>query len=299
MLIMSISIIFDRTGDAITFADVNPDIAEYYVDHLNQTNSNSFKAISSAVPIRAQAGNLNNLITHLNSVVYKFNNKKFVLPQVEDCLDQSVLNRLHAEWALFLYDTYDIRQHQTSQDIETAGIANKLFDMYPDEEPTPSIGDVLRKLNLMDYYESLNKAIHQMESLLFKPMTFDVQKPIDIVNNFPKSRITNDQFNLRIAFVHLGRTLYNKYETFDNDLMYQDENNYEQLLSQVEVILQKPQTIELSNDYVGWCKRLGKEPSGQYLNIGRLDDIDQKLDQYRLLFYRNSLAGNNFSLDIK
>lgn len=298
---MSISIIFDTTGDSITFVDVNPDIAEYYVDHLNQTNSNSFKSISThpGVLIRNYAEKLRNLIVQLNSVIYKFNNKKFVLPEIENCLSQSILNQLHEQWALFLHEKYDIRQHQTGHDIDTVDTANKLFHLYPDEEPTPFISDILGKLNLLDHYGTLNKDIHDLESLLFKPMTFDAHRTINIVNNFPKSRITNDQFNLRIAFNHLGRTLYNKYETFDNGLIYQDENNYDQLLSQVEVILQKPQKIDLSNEYIAWCDKLGKKPSGQYLNIGQLGDIDQKLDQYRLIFYRNLLSGNNFSLIIR
>jgi hypothetical protein len=101
-----------------------------------------------------------------------------------------------------------------------------------------------------------------------------------------------------LGFRHLGRTLYNKFNNFDLNLDYQDENTFDQLLGFVEIGLKMPQTVELSKEYISWCKQHNKIPSGDYLNIGNIPELYSNLTKYRQVMYRNSLQNNSFSIQL-
>jgi hypothetical protein len=92
--------------------------------------------------------------------------------------------------------------------------------------------------------------------------------------------------------------LYNKYQTFDTDLQYNDENSYNELLGFVSLHLVPPQTIPLSKEYTDWCVTHNKKPSGDYLNIGNIPDLKKHLTDYRLVVFRNLLQPNSFSINL-
>jgi hypothetical protein len=129
-------------------------------------------------------------------------------------------------------------------------------------------------------------------------MKFTVDGWVEFKNPYPKSLITNDNCNFKISFNHLGRPLYSKYQNFDTDLEYCDENTFDQLLGFVEIDLVNPQTHAYSPEYIAWCQKHNREPSGSNLNIGNMVDLNNQLAEYRSIVYRNTRNSNKFSIKL-
>ena len=141
--------------------------------------------------------------------------------------------------------------------------------------------------------------VHQLE-ISFKEVKFEVtdQNWIEFTNPFGKEILTNNINNFSISFNHLGRTLYNKFVYFDSNLEFDDENSFNELLGFVSIKLEQPQTIPLSSEYVNWCKHHNRVPSGDYLNIGNIPNLVEKLTDYRTIIFRNTLQNNAFSIQL-
>ena len=294
---MNISIVFDNTCDVVSFSLVNPDIAVYYVEWLESINKNSFSFSFDNDQFTRLIILLDTSIKDNNKIIQLLNSKPLKTYSELEYLDQDNLNRLHVAYANLHHQIYDIRLSQQSNNIEIATMANKILEKFSDNELTPSMSTVLEKLNLVDSYVNINTCIHKFEESI-QQLPFKTNSWIQTDNIFSKSRLTNNINNLQIRFYHLGRTLYNKFETFDDKLEHCDENSFNELIGHVQVNLVKPQTIPLSIEYIDWCVHRNKIPSGMHLNLGNLLDIDSKLTDYRQIFYRNIKNKNTFSLQI-
>jgi hypothetical protein len=157
--------------------------------------------------------------------------------------------------------------------------------------------DVLEKLELVEMYSDINLKLHSLEGLLTS-IKFKTDTRIEFDNPFDKSFLTNSICNFRISFNHLGRTLYDKWKNFDTALEYNDENSFDQLLGFVDIGLARPQTIELSSEYTEWCQQRNREPIGEFLNIGNILELDKKLNECKIVLYRNIHSGNSFSIKL-
>jgi hypothetical protein len=295
---MNISIVFNNTGDVVSFSLTNPDIAVYYVEWLESINKNNFSFSSDSNQFDKLIMLLHASINDNNKIIRQLNSKPIETYNDLEYLNQDNLNRLHTAWVSWYHQTYDIKANQQSDNIEISTMADKILEKFPDNELTPPMYMVLAKLNLMDNYtNNINNYIHKFEES-FRDLQFETNLLCQTDNIFSKSRLTNNLNNLRIKFKHLGRPLYNKFETFDDKLEHDDENSFDELVGYVEVNLIKPQTIPLSIEYIDWCTHRNKIPSGTHLNLGNLLDIDSKLTDYRQIFYRNIKNKNTFSLQI-
>ena len=294
---MNISIVFNNTGDSVSFTPVNYDIAVYYVEWLDSINKNNFSFRSVNTQLTDLLKSLDASIKDNASVIRLLGGKPMATYDELGYLNQDNLNELHAAWVNLHHLPYDIKSNQLSANIDIAALATKVLAEFSDDMLFPAIDLILNRLGLMDNYGLINTYIHQIEDNI-RQLTFKTDSWIQTDNIFPKSRLTNNISNLRIGFNHLGRTLYNKFETFDNELKHDDENSFNELVGYVDVTLAKPQTIPLSGEYINWCKNHNKIPSGNRLNLGNLSDIDTKLTKYRQIFYRNIKNKNTFSLQI-
>jgi hypothetical protein len=52
----------------------------------------------------------------------------------------------------------------------------------------------------------------------------------------------------------------------------------------------------MPNEYIKWCNTHDKTPTGEYLNLGILPDIEKNLTRYRQVLYNNVTMNNKFSL---
>jgi hypothetical protein len=295
---MSFTLTFDHTGDTIPFEPVNQEVLEFYIDQLNQQSLNGFFPVDQqyGAKILQRINELNSCILKLNNYLCTFVDIKFNTYSTEDYLNQDVLNELHSSWAnsqLMLYDIQKQREH-----FNFSGVVEQLHAMFPDNIPTPALGTVLSKLNLLDTYNTLNvPGIHELEKM-FNSVRYTVSKTWTKLsdNPFSKSVLSNDRANLKMSFDHLGRSLYEKFCYFDMDLKHNDENSYNEFLGYVTLSLTPSQTIPLSKEYVQWCQQHNRKPIGNFLNIGNIPDLYENLTKYRIIVFRNLLSNNRFSI---
>jgi hypothetical protein len=298
---MKFYIIFDKSGDYIEFNSLNFDtytVLEYYVSQLNSKNINNFSYRNPANFIDQRIELLHSTVISINKIISTITDISFPAYADKDAyLDQKVLNKYHADWVNSQSVDYDIDKHRSSFDQRVVEVANKLHDMFPDDIRVTNIGNVLEKLRQLEIYNDLNMYVHRLESV-FSTLRYKVDSWIEIDNPFSKELVTNNVSNFKISFNHLGRTLYNKYQTFDSKLEYQDENTFNQLLGFVDISLERPQTYSYSPEYLQWCQEQNQIPSGTQLNIGNIDDLEEHLTDCRLIISRNIRNNNSFGISL-
>jgi hypothetical protein len=295
---MKVSLVFENTGDTIDFDVVNQEIVEYYVENLNNLNKNSFSSTDSSY-IANSINHLQQSISTVNEFMHDLIDIRFDSLTESDCLDQNVLNRLHSQWVNMASVQYNIKEMRNSTNPKSVEFADKLFHQSTDDEMIITMASVLPKLGLSEEYLKINTCLHILENSVLNFRNFVTSDWIEIPNIFPKNTITNDRYNLLLPFGHLGRTLYNKFRFFDLELEHQDENTFNQLLGIVSIRLQKKETVPFSAEYLEWCKKHNKVPSGANLSIGILPNIDTKLHEYRTILHRNIYQKNKFLIELK
>jgi hypothetical protein len=295
---MNFSIVFKNTGDSIPFTSMYPDVVEYYVNYLDKNNLNSFATDGDKGRIiRLAIDDLKNTTADINQWIDKIIDRFIPVFTDEEYLNQHNLNQMHADWVNSQYMIYNVQQKQNQYPGNT--IVEQVHKIFPDDIQFPIVGSVISRLGLSSDYSELNLKIHALESQ-FNNLNFkiDCHPWVQFDNPFDKNILTNNLANLQLKFHHLGRTLYNKYQTFDTDLQYNDENSYNELLGFVSLNLIPPQTIPLSKEYTDWCITHNKIPSGKYLNIGNIPDLKTHLKDYRLVIFRNLLQYNSFTINL-
>jgi len=295
---MSYGLVFDNTGDVIPFDPVNQDLLDFYIDQLNQQTLNKFSSTNPYLgqTIHNQLESFKSCIQQINEWIYDLADIKFEVHDVENYLDQSVLNQVHAEWAKSHSIVYDIQKKR--KQFNFSGLAESIHDMFPDDIQTPLLGVVLAKIGKLNSYNQLNVPhVHNLEES-FKKIRYQTGTGWTVIadNIFPRTWATNDIANLSLSFNHLGRTLYNKFVYFDQRLEYDDENSYDELLGFVTLSLQPSQTINYSAEYLSWCNTHNKEPIGDFLNIGNIPNLYENLTKYRKIVFKNLLANNRFAI---
>ena len=274
---------FTNSNDVLPFeADTNSDILIYYVNNLNEHGLNKFKPRSNDM---FENQNLTPLINEINEYFEYYTDCKFDIYNDYDYFEQHVLNKLHADWVN--------SQYSIKVDAKSKG----LLDYYLDDNLFPLWNDVLIKIGKNKHYNDLNHSIHRLENQFNNIKYHTDNEHLRIDNPFSKDRCTNDICNFSLSFNHLGRLLYNKFQTLDDTLQANDENTFNELLGCVGISLSRPQTIPLSAEYVEWCNNLNKTPSGTFLNIGNLLDYKNKLTEYKQIVYNN--ANNSFTIKIE
>ena len=288
---------FEYSGDVLSFESVNSEILEYYVDRLNQHKINHFQISNLTGETIQQA------INTLDLIIQKFNNMPIrhivntdiYRPSHLNYLDQSYLNKLHADWVSFQKQQYVIADQRKRYD--NSEIVEQIHNIYPDELPVVRVGDILNKLCVKKEFDDINLYVHRLESIFkYVCAKSEIKNWVEMPNPFPKSCLSNSTANFSIDFNHLGRTLYDKFQNFDTNFMYDDENSYNELLNYVAIRIRPPETIPMSVEYVESCRRNNREPIGNFLNIGNLINLNDNLTKYRQILYKNIQANNRFSI---
>lgn len=290
---MKFYLIFHTSGDAIPLETDRPDLLEYYVDFLDQNNANKF-VLQSSQQFGKNTANLQRILHEFNCSIpgklIAFDNVK----DTKDFLDQNILNKIHCEWVHSQhkrFDVLDLKQHY-QEDLAY------LFENISDDIQEVTFSEIVYKYQLQDLYSSINLVLHEVEST-FNRMIFQADFCrhwgwIETTNSFPKKYTSNSRANLSLHFNHYGRTLQDKYRTFDHDLAYDDENTFRQLLGWLRLSLLPPETFDCSKEYLQWCQKIGREPGGDNLNLGNIIDLDKNLLEYRRLICQNVFYDDNY-----
>jgi hypothetical protein len=292
---MSFLLVFDHTGDEIPIDPIEHSALEFYVEKLNQLSLNNFRpeSATSGKKIHDLLNGLRDTIVDVNAWLYDMADITIDQLEIEDYLDQQTLNKIHADWVASQSKVYNIQQkRQQSNHSERAEL---IHNMFPDDIQHPPLNDVLDKLGLLDFYNSINVPyVHGIEDF-FEDITSD--KCINICRNpFSKKLQNNNISNVQISFRHLGRTRFNKFINFDKNLSFRDENNYDELIGEVTLNLHPPETIPYSKEYISWCNENNVEPVGKFLNIGNIPNLYENLTKYRKIIFKNLLSNHGFSI---
>lgn len=289
---MNFYLLFETSGDYIPLETDVTDLLEYYVHFLDQHNANQFSLKSS---------HRFDETARLQQILKEFNNsvpgKLISFESVHDpidFLDQNLLNKIHFEWVRsnhIGFEIFDLKQQYSSE-------LTHLFDNISDDILSVIFSEIVYKYGLQDLYSSINLTIHSIESIFHK-MVFQANFCsalgwIETLNIFPKKYTSNSQANLSLCFNHYGRTLHDKFRTFDHAMTYDDENTFEQLLGYLKLSLLPSETVAYSEEYLQWCRQIGREPGGNNLNIGNIIELEKNLLEYRKLLYRNLSINNNY-----
>lgn len=295
---MNFSLVFINSGDYLSFKATNPEIADYFIDRLDELDQRVFYPMSPGQGSRIQQrlDNFKNDIEQINQWFELLTSKKYPeFSDPTDYLDQRLLNFLHAFWVGSMRWKYDIDQQRIQKNHTE--FVEKIHDMFPDDQRTPFLSTVLSRLGLLDQYNRLNEPhIHGIERS-FSDMAFHVTSDewIEWPNPFVDST-SNNICNLYLRFNHLGRTLDYKYESFDFDLEFDDENSFNEILPIVGVSLTPPRTIPHAVEYLDWCKEKNRKPVGNQISLGNVINLYENLKEYRIIILRNLLNNNGFIL---
>ena len=294
---MSYLLVFKNSGDVITFDPVNQEVLDFYIDQLTHQNLNNFSPVNQYLGklILNQVDSIKLSIQQVNKWLFDLADTQFEVYNSEGYLDQRVLNHIHAQWVQIQSMPYDIQKKR--KQFNYTGIAEQIHDMFPDDIQMPPMGVVIDKIGKKNIFNSLNVPhVHKIETM------FDIKYQTSTTwtkiadNHFSKKILNNNISNLSISINHLGRTLYNKFINFDHALECNDENSFNELLGYVTLNLRPSETIGYSNEYLTWCKSHNKEPIGDFLNIGNIPNLYENLTKYRIIIFKNLLAGNSFSI---
>ena len=214
---MKFYLVFNPSGDVIPLRTDKPDLLEYFIDFLEKHTANKFNLMSGHKFGRPK---------QLQQILHKFNHSlvgqliSFACPDDElRLLDQNLLNEIHCQW---VHSNH--KQFRMSDLQQKYPMLQPLFDQISDDIDTVSFSEICYKYNLQDLYFSINSEVHQVESMFNRmrfQATFDRDYNwIEIKNIFPKSYTSNSVSNLSLSFAHYGRTLYDKFRTFDLDLTH-------------------------------------------------------------------------------
>jgi hypothetical protein len=303
VFIMDFQIVFDNTGDTIPFVYVHPVMNKMFPYFLDQLASlgieNKFNNISDlGQKAKVRRTRLCKAVIEINHRLSIALDEPFSTHQWDEYLDQDVLNSLHLQMAKKKYVFYDVKEKLDQ--YPTSPLAQKIFDMFPDDIPVTQVCTIASKFGLTGTWDEINTAVHQLEYLFedicYKPHT-DLAS-VNIPNVFPDYLITDNLANLRFQFWHVGRLLYNKFATFDDELEYDDINNFSTITDRIAISLGRPITRPLAPEYIKWCQQKNRTPTGNFLNIGNIPDLVDKLTVYRQILVNNSLANNSFSFHL-
>lgn len=299
---MKFSLVFENTGDSIPFEAVyNHELFEFFVEKSVSKDQNRFSDQQKiAQKVSKGLTDLHWALENTNEVLYNLVGINF--PQsdnLEKYLDQSLLNRIHAEWVFSQNHKVQVHQLRFSPNSKIARLGEQLHDQFPDEILEARLAVAMQHLGRIFPYEDVNMAVHRLESIFTNDIEFSAASKWEVFDNpFRKtSMVSNpDRMNFSFGYTYVGRQLYNKFEYFDMNLDCEDHYNYETLEFSFNLNLQQPETVTFSPEFLAWCDRHSRRPMANQIPVANMIDLDKHLTQYRKILYNNSQADNSASI---
>jgi len=297
---MKFSLVFENTGDSIPFeVAYNHELFEFFVKKSISQNQNRFSDQQKiAQQVSKGLTDIHWALSNTNEVLHNLVGINF--PQsdnLETYLDQSFLNRIHAEWVFSQNYKVQVHHLRFSQNSNAAKLGEQLHDQFPDEIVETRLAVAMKHIGRIFPYEDVNMAVHRLESIFTNNINFDAGDKWEVFDNpFQQTSMVSNQnkMNFTFGYTYVGRQLYNKFEYFDMNLDCQDHYNYETLEYSFNLNLQQPETVAFSPEFLAWCNQHNRRPMAKQVPIANVIGLDKHLTEYRKILYNNSRA-NNFA----
>jgi hypothetical protein len=143
--------------------------------------------------------------------------------------------------------------------------------------------------------ERINKALHELEeswNLVIKSEQLPFVNTHRIPMNFGDS-------NIKILYANLGRSTYNKWLNFDDNVTDVDTNNYNEINPLLLLKLNRSHSTTPPLEYANWCSKHQVRPTPDKILLANFKDLASKQDTYRSLFMKNFVLNNNDVIFIK
>ena len=299
---MRFQLVFENTGDFIPFEVVhNGKLMQYFVEKVNTDSQNSFSNDRKlASDIEPKITHLHWAISKSNEVMHSLTNTLFEQKNnLDDYLDQNFLNKLHYDWVFSQQHTVNIDDFRFNANTNKARLGNILHEKYPDKIRQIRLAEALTKLGYIYPYEEVNLGVHGLEgSFVQSNLEFSAEKKWEVfANPFIDTIVSNnDIVNFSFGYTYVGRQYYDKFINFDDNLMYNDHYNYENLEFSFQLNLSKPQTIPYSKEFLDWSDKQSVKLVTTQIPIGNIPNLATNLFEYRKMLYRNSRDNNRASI---
>jgi hypothetical protein len=263
---MLVKLVWENTRDEIVFVPTFPDLLDYYINQLDQQNSNKFFCKESKFN--------HNIVDELQRCLASTQPLSTKIPmEIDDwsgnVYDQEYLNRLHKQWV-------------------------KTGLRYP------KLPNLLKSMGNKDVdFRNINENIHLLEKSFDCEFINYKDNPCQIENIFGKNILSFDIANLMLGFDNLGRSSWNKFINWDDNIVDTDTNDFTCLSGRIELNLNRPLLIGPPVDYVNWCRSHDVPAVGHSISLGNIVDLEQNLLEIRKILVRNMYEQTNtFSFEI-
>jgi hypothetical protein len=259
-------IVWKLTGDFLDLEPVRQDLAEYWVDALDQDNQNDFRLVSS----NFDPSWLTDLQQHIaivhDQLINKFRIDSFEPFVQADLLDQDILNSLHRAWV----------------------------GVLESHAMVPTLLGNIDPINLV-HWNQINKKLHHIEEHI--GCIYHSPSPSWEVNNtFGPDILNFNQSQIRIRFSQKGRSTFNKWLNRDFNMHDIDTNDFLQIGGQVRISLDQELLQDPPKNYVAFCQQNRMPVIGNSLNLANFRQGESRLTQIRHVFTRNIMHENNTAL---
>lgn len=259
-------LVWEKTGDSLEIVVDNHQLVEYWLNALSGTNKNSFDFIQSSRSINSKIDMLVDCLESSNQILSKFKIDPLMNSSV-DWLDQNNLNILHEKWVK-LQHKYKIVE---------------VLSRLPDRSFEKKFHDV-------------NHLIHQIESRVRIDYINDLKNTWQVDNIFGPNIAKFGQWQIELHYQNLGRSNYEKWNNYDNNIIDSDTNNFTHIGGLVYFNLCRPHNSQPPLEYVKYCRDNNLTPYGNKLPIGNFK-VD--ITTLRHTFQRNvSIENNRLSFKI-
>jgi hypothetical protein len=263
---MLVKLVWENTGDEIAFVPTFPDLLDYYINELDCQNSNKFFCKKSKFD-HVIVENLRRCLAVTQPLSAKIPME--IDDWSGDVYDQCYLNKLHRQWV-------------------------KTGIRYP------KLPNLLRSIGNKDVdFRNINENIHLLETSFDYEFINYKDDPYQIKNIFGKDILSFNTANLMLGFDNLGRSSWDKFINWDNNIVDTDTNDFECLSGRIELNLSRPLKIDPSVDYMNWCQMYNIPIVGRRIGLGNIVDLNQDLTKIRKILVRNIYEQTNtFSFKI-
>jgi hypothetical protein len=247
-------LVWEKSGDEITFSPTFPDLLTYYIESINSDRVNRFSLDSTKFD--------SNIVNKLLDCIKNISDLSKKIPFEIDTwngnvLDQDYLNLLHRQWVL-------------------TGIKY------------PKMPLLLRKIgNLDNDYRDINNLLHKVEASFDYKFVNYTQDQYQIDNIFGPTVLGFDTANISIGYDNLGRSSWSKFRNFDENAVDQDTNDFEKLSGVIQFNLDRPLSGSAPKEYVNWCKLHNVPVVGHLLSLGNIVNLESRLTDLRKIVVRN------------
>lgn len=252
-------LVWESTGDSLDIVGEDSRVIDYWIEQINLSNKNSFELVDGSIVDNDSIKMLSDNIRDINNILIKFKIEPLI-DNTLDFLNQDNLNKAHEKW---------VKLHHKHKIIS-------LLSKFK--------GNELKK------FRDINNLIHEIEKPTIIKYDNDFVNVWQVKNPFGSDILKFGTWQVELHYQNLGRSTYEKWLNFDNNLVDSDTNNFTHFGGKIHFYIGKPFAYHAPEEYVKYCSTNNVTPYGNKLPIG---NFTESITTLRHVFNKNVGIKNN------